>query len=112
MNKEESKLEFVDINYDMLKNQLKEFKNKNEVYKVKVLEKLIQKLDEKKDEGKGLTKEVTEEVVNKLIDDNLLKLKELRKELKNLKKENKFLSQYSERDMEEEATTEFTTVLY
>ena len=102
------KIDMVDIDYDFLKQQMEEFVKKNKMDKAAALKKFIDALDAT---GKEITPEVIEEVVNKIIDSDYERINQLKDEIKILDKEAQLLSQYSEREMEDETTTTILTMI-
>ena len=105
------KLEWVDMDYNFLKEQFQEFNKKGKVQKAEILNKLINALDEEKNKGKEITLDLIEEIVNKIIDENINLQKQLKAQLKEIETENNFLSQYSKREIDKDTTISTISLL-
>ncbi len=102
------KIEKVDVDYDYLKEQMDEFVKKEKMDKAATIKKLLDALNST---GKDITPELIEETVNKIIDEDFERTTKLKEEIKNLEQESQLLSQYSEREMEDETTSTILSMI-
>ena len=86
------KPEFVNLDYNAIKNEMERCEKKGKTENVNSLSKLLNNLEE------NSSAEVIETQVNKIIDFDNEKLKELKSEIKRLEKEISLLAHFSERE--------------
>jgi len=86
------KPEFVNLDYNVIKEELERCEKKGKTENVNSLSKLLNNLEE------DSSVDVIETEVNKIIDCDNEKLKEIKSEIKRLEKEISLLSHFSERE--------------
>ena len=90
------KPEITNLDYNTLNEEMKRCDKKGKIEKVNTYSKLLKKLKE------NSSSEDIEEEINKIIDTNKEEVKELKRKIKILEKEISLLSNFSERETEED----------
>lgn len=94
----------VDMDYDFLCEQKKQYEAKGKMSKAQYLDHLISKIDAATPSGATPPLALIEDIVNGMIDSNRAQKKQLKEQIKELDNETDFLRGYSKREVDDDVS--------
>lgn len=97
------KFEITDTDYDFFQEEIKKLDAKGKDEKASILRRLVSILDEEREKGNEITVDFIEKTINQQIDDDKIRIKELKRQIKSIETEINMLGKYSQREQDDGA---------